>query len=172
MTLTTYSMRSARSAGFVAVIAFALLVETSALHLLLVRSHPAIAWALTSSSVGALCWLVIDYRSLGHAVVSIGPGLVAGEIGRRLSFSADASLVRSVGRPQLMPAAGPPKGYINATKPSAPNVLIVFRRPVPVTLLGMSRSASQIALRLDHADVFIRDWVTQSQLSASTTVSA
>lgn len=153
--MTSFTMRSARSGGFIAVIAFAVLLETSGLHLVLAPRHPVIAWTLTLSSIWVLWWLAMDYRAMAATTIDIDADTVRGAIGRRIVFASEVGNVKSVGRPQLMPVSGPPKGYVNATKPAAPNVLITFRSPVTATVLGMPRSISQLALRLDDAEAFV-----------------
>jgi hypothetical protein len=122
---------------------------------LLSARHPFIAWTLTLSSLSALAWIFRDQGALGRTTIRVRDGRIEGEIGRRVTFSAEASAVSSVERPRLMPVSGPPKGYVNATKPAAPNVLIVFRAPVPATVLGLSRQIEQLALRLDEPEKFI-----------------
>ena len=57
-----FTYRSARSRGVLAGISTAIVVETVALHALLVTRHPLIAWLLTSSSVSVLAWRVADWR--------------------------------------------------------------------------------------------------------------
>ena len=149
-------MRSARSGGFISVIAGAVIIETSVLHLVLARSHPLIAWTLTLSSLSVLWWIAMDHRALNRTTLSLDANGVSGHVGRRLAFSAPLSALKSVGRPQLMPVSGPPKGYLNATKPASPTVLIVFRAPVTAIVLGMPRAITQLALRLDDGDAFMK----------------
>lgn len=151
----SFSMRAAQSGGFVSVIAFAILIETSGLHLLLATTHPLIAWALTLSSLWALWWIAIDHRALAHTMIRVDADTIAGEVGRRVAFSVPRPAIASVERPRLMPTSGPPAGYLNATKPASPNVLIVFRAPVTMRVFGMSKQVRQLALRLDDAGGFI-----------------
>ena len=142
-------MRAARSGGFVAVLGVAILIETAGFHLVLSARHPWWAWTLTLTSVSTLIWLVADYRALAASTIRVDGDAVSGVIGRRLSFSAPRDAVASVEPPRLLPSSGPPPGYVNATKPAAPNVLIVFRTPVTARLFGMARPIRQLALRVD-----------------------
>ncbi len=145
-------MRTARSGGFIGVIAAAVLIETSVLHVVLVARHPALAWTLTLSSLWALGWIILDHRALGRTTIRVTSVQIEGEVGRRLVFSAPRSAIASVEPPRLMPVSGPPKGYINATKPASPNVLIVFRAPVTMRLFGVPRPVRQLALHLDEPE--------------------
>jgi hypothetical protein len=151
-------MRSARSGGFIAVIAVAVLIETSGLHLLLATKHPVIAWTLTLSSMWVLWWLAMDHRALARTTLRVEERGISGAVGRRAVVDVPAAAVASVERPRLMPVSGPPKGYVNITKPASPNVLLVFRAPVTIQVLGMARPVRQLALHLDEPDAFIAAW--------------
>lgn len=147
-------MRSAQSGAFTGVIAGAVVIETSAVHLLL-SQWPIAAWIFTASSAWLLWWLVSDYRAIAETSIRVEPDRIDGEVGRRLKFTVPMSMVKSAGPPRLMPSSGQPQGYVNATKPAAPNVLLEFRRPVPMAVLGLLRPVTQLALRLDDAPAFI-----------------
>lgn len=156
-------MRSAQSIGITAVVSVAMCIETSGLHLILASRHPWLAWTLTLSSVSALWWLIGDHRAMATSSIRITAEHLEGEIGKRTTFSVPTSRVASVERPRLMPVAGPPRGYLNITKPSSANVLIVFREPVPLKILGVARPVTQLALHLDDADRFLQGssaWVS------------
>jgi hypothetical protein len=147
--VSVFTMRAARSGGFVAVLGVAILIETAGFHLVLSARHPYWAWALTLTSLWALVWIVTDYRALETSAIRIDAETISGMIGRRLTFSATRAAVASVEPPRLMASSGPPPGYLNATKPAAPNVLIVFRAPVQARLFGLPRPIRQLALRVD-----------------------
>lgn len=151
-----FGMRSARSSGFIAVIAGALALETSVLHVVLSVRHPWIAWALTASSLYAIWWIATDHAKLATTTIAVDGDRMRGTIGKRASFDVSLASIASVERPRLMPSSGPPTGYLNVTKPAAPNVLIVFRSAVTITVLGMARSVSQLALRVDDPEALMR----------------
>ena len=85
--MTTFTCRTARSAAIPIGIGIVLTVESVVLHLWLVSRHPAIASALTLSSLVTLAWLAADWRAMGHAGVDVGEGALSVRIGRR--FVAD-----------------------------------------------------------------------------------
>lgn len=147
--MSVFTMRAAKSGGFVAVLGVAIFIETAGFHLLLSARHPYWAWALTLTSLSALVWVIADYRALDTSTIQVSREAIDGTIGRRLTFSAPVSAVASIEPPRLMPSSGPPAGYLNATKPAAPNVLIVFREPVTARLFGRARPLRQLALRVD-----------------------
>ena len=145
-------MRTAQSGGFVAVIGCAVLIETTGLHLVLSAKHPWLAWTLTLSSMWALWWIMADQRALGRTTLTLTDTTIDVVVGKRLMLRTERAALASVERPRLMSVSGPPKGYLNATKPAAPNVLLVFRSPIAATVVGMSRPVTQLALRLDAPD--------------------
>src|SRR4051812_43668734 len=69
---SAFTMRSAKSGSLMGVVAFAVVIETSLMHLLLSARHPLIAWTLTMSSVWLLWWLWTDLRALGTSTVIVG----------------------------------------------------------------------------------------------------
>ena len=134
-----FSMRSARSGPIVSVFAMVLVVETGVLHLVLAHRHPLVAWILTASSLSVLVWLVADHIALARASIGVEAGALSGTIGRRLRLSVPLDRIASVIRPEWRDLSNARGGYVNATKPATPNILVVFREPVEVRLLGMPR---------------------------------
>ena len=56
-----FSCRTARSPAIVWTIGALIVLETAALHLLLVRRVPLLAWGLTAASLSALVWLWSEF---------------------------------------------------------------------------------------------------------------
>ena len=156
----SFTYRSAQSGSLLAGIGLVIAIETTVLHVVLVTHHPVIAWALTLSSLGALVWLVNDYRALGTGAVRVGRGEIVLRVGRRFAIQLRTTTVAHVARPSWrdIPTAGTPEavGYMNLMKPAAPNVLLTLAEPVTVPLPGgMRRTASRLGLKLDHPDAFV-----------------
>ena len=109
--MQTFTYRSARSGSLVAGLSLAIVVETAVLHLALAARHPWLAWTLSASSVGALLWLLADYRALGRGGIRRDAGGALDlRIGRRatarLAPGDVASAERATWRvvPDLLPA--------------------------------------------------------------------
>lgn len=148
-------MRSARSGAIVSVFAMVLVVEALVLHLVLAVRHPFAAWGLTASSLSALAWLLADHVALGRSSLGVEGGDLSGAIGRRLRLDVPRDRIASAIQPQWQDLSGLRDGYVNATKPATPNVLVVFREPVGVRLLGMPRRIVRLGVHLDRPDRFV-----------------
>lgn len=142
------------------VIGFALVVESAGLHLILHDRHPVWAWLLTATSLSALWWIAADDRAMATGGIRLDAGVIEARIGRRVTFTFTRDAVARITRPRLMPAAGWPTGRLNATKPAAPNLEIVFRGPVEVQVLGRPRRVTELAVRVDDPDGLIAAWTT------------
>ena len=149
--------RSARSGSLVTGIGIALAIETMVLHLMLVQNHPVAAWSLTALSAGTLVWWIADYQAMGTTPILLGPDTIDFVIGRRFAFSINRSQVAAAIAPTWrdVPAAGTP-GYLNATKPAPPNVLLTLSAPASVRLLaGVAREVQLIGIHLDEPARFL-----------------
>ncbi len=152
-----FTYRRARSKAILVAIGMLLVVETGGFHaLLLTLGHPAAAWTLTTLSVAALVWLVSDYRAMGSAAIQVGPTGIDLRIGRRIAAVVPRSALDSVIAPTWRELQSPGSGYLNGTKPATPNVLLTFREPVAVTLMGaVRRPVLRLGLHLDEPERFI-----------------
>ena len=152
---TTFTYRTARSGGLVFGLSMAIVVETIALHALLMRRHPIAAWLLTASSLYVIWWLISDYRAMGSGTLRVGATLDL-DIGRRASVSFPSAQVASVTRPTWRERPKRAPDYLNATKPAEPNVLIVTTEPVRARLTGgVHRSVTRIGLHVDEPEAFV-----------------
>jgi len=150
-----FFMRSARAGAIMSVFAMVLVVETGVLHLVLSVRHPLLAWILTASSCSVLAWLLADYAALGRSSLDVGPDGLAGRIGRRVRLAVPPDRIASAIQPHWRDLSGLRDGYVNATKPATPNVLLVFREPVEIELLGMPRRVVRVGIHLDRPDAFV-----------------
>ena len=152
-----FSHRGARSTPLVVTLAFLVAVESAGVHALLFRRLPWVA--VTSSALGilALAWLVADHRALGSLASTVGEEAIELRVGRRLRATIPRALVVSAIAPTWrdLPAA-PEPGYVNATKPAEPNVLLTLREPVVAVLPGgLKKPVRRIALSVDAPEAFL-----------------
>ena len=158
--MRTFAYRSARNGTLVAGLVLVIAIETLVLHLVLVSRHPVVGWTLTVSSLSMIAWLAADYRALGRGAVRLSDDLLDLRVGRRFAASLPTAAISSALRPTWrdLPNPGTPQaaGYLNLTKPAAPNVLLTLTAPVMVRLPGgLRRSATRFALCLDEPDDFL-----------------
>ena len=139
-------------------LAFLVLIETAALHLLLVHVVPLLAYAVSTSNLSLIIWLIADYRALGRETVRLDGDSVALSLGLRVRGTVPrAAIARAVapiwGRD--LGAAAPP--VLNATKPTTPNVLLEFTAPQTLTVAGLvRRPVRRLAFNVDHADDLLK----------------
>lgn len=153
-----FSCRTARVPAVMGTIAAILVIETAALHLLLSRWVPILAWLLTAGSLLALAWIVGDDRALRRSdAVRVDDGHVHFDVGRRLRASIPRADVSQALAPTWRDlGAGAPRPF-NATKPAPPNVLLVLSAPHRVKVIGgVERPVDRIALHVDEPDELIR----------------
>ena len=107
-----FSYRSARSGSLVVGFSIAILVETVAIHLLLVRRHPLLAWSLTVLSAWAIVWLARDYRALGDGRVRVDDEIIHLTIGRRYDIHVPRARVDRAYKPTFrdLPTPGTNEG--------------------------------------------------------------
>jgi hypothetical protein len=151
----TFTCRSARSPAVTAAIGAVLVIETLVLHVLLVARHPVLAWVLTVGSVLTLAWLVADHRATGRSGVRLTSDALDVRVGLRVRAAVPRALLASASAPTWRDIPERPDGYLDATQPAEPNVLLTFHEPVGVRLVGVPRRVRQIALHLDDPAGFL-----------------
>jgi hypothetical protein len=125
------------------------------LHALLVTRYPVIAWVLTAGSVLTLAWLAADFRAMRGSGVRVLAHAIDVRVGLRVRAVVPRALLASAIAPTWRDIPELPDGYLDATQPAEPNVLLTLREPVPVRLLGVRRPTRLIALHLDDAAGFL-----------------
>lgn len=152
-----FSCRSARSPAIAWTIGALIVIETAALHLLLVRRVPLAAWGLTAASLSALVWLWSDDRALRRAdAVRVDGTHLHCDVGKRLAASFPRSAVREILTPTWRDLAAGATRPFNATKPASPNVLIVFAAPQKARVIGgLTRDIERLALRVDAPEQLV-----------------
>jgi hypothetical protein len=156
--IAAFTYRSARSGSLTAGLSLAVAVETMVLHLWLRRRHPGLTWGLTALSGVTLAWLALEYRAMGRGTVRVETDALDVAIGRRAALRIPRTHVATA-----VPAAwrdvpdAPSPGYLNATAPADPNVLLTFAPPARVRLLGglVVRSVTRLGLRIDDPAGFV-----------------
>lgn len=156
MTGHSFSCRSARSAPLAWGVSLAILVETAVLHLWMVSRFPFAIWALTLMGVGSVAWLIADYSALGNPAVTVRRSEVEFTVGRRVRGRVAPSRIAAVRQASWreVPPPGTP-GFINATKPAEPNVLVAFAGEVPLRVIGYTRHIRLLGLHLDKPEAVV-----------------
>jgi hypothetical protein len=158
--MPAFTYRSARSPSFTAGISVALVVETVAIHALLVSRHPWLTWVMTASTLSVIAWLIDHYMSMGRGAVQVSPDAVSIKVGRRFSLTVSRKNVASAVRPTFrdLPQMGSVGGadYLNLTKPAPPNVLLTLETPMTVSAGPFRRTARRLGLHLDRPDEFLQ----------------
>jgi hypothetical protein len=155
-----FSYRSARSAAFTWGIVGVIAIESVAVHFAIAARFPRVAWAVTLGSLLGALWIIRDYAALGSGAVRLSDDALHLRIGRRFDFAVPLLAIDRALAPTFrdLPTPGTNQGrdYLNLTKPSQPNVLIVLADPQRVRLTaGLHRDVRRVALRLDDGPGFL-----------------
>jgi hypothetical protein len=152
----SFTHGSARSAPFVGVLSLLVVVESVGMHLLLHERHAGLAWTLSALGVATLYWIIADAVQLGRAATEVSAHAIALRVGKRVSATIPRHVVASATIPTWRDIPPRAPDFINATKPAEPNVLLAFREPVTVVLLGaVRRPVRSIAFRVDDPAGFL-----------------
>jgi hypothetical protein len=135
-------------------------IESVAVHFAIAARNPRVAWVVTLVSVLGALWIVRDYAALGSGAVRLTSDALHLRIGRRFDFTLPLLAIDRALAPTFrdLPAPGTNQGrdYLNLTKPSPPNVLIVLTEPRRIRLTaGLHRDIRRLALRLDDGAGFL-----------------
>lgn len=144
---------SHRESGFVALIitlAGLSVIETAAVHLLVGRWSSTAAAVLLVLDLYTLIFLLAHLRAVVLRPLFLEPGQLTVRVG--FVWRLRVPLAQVVGAEPLADAPAPDKQRLNLAGPllTAPNVLLTFAAPVPVTgLYGLRRHVRQVALYVD-----------------------
>jgi hypothetical protein len=143
-----------------AAIVAVVIIESVAVHFAVAARHPRTAWALTLVSLGAVIWVIRDYRALGNGRIRLAEDAVRLMIGRRFDITIPLAAVTRGVKPTFrdLPTPGTNDGrdFLNLTKPAAPNVLLLLDQPRRVRLMaGIHRDVRRVALKLDDPAAFL-----------------
>ena len=149
---TAFGYRSARSGALTAGMALAVAAEALVLHLWLGARHPGWAWTLTALSAATLAYLALEYRAWGSGAVHVTPDALDLRIVGRATLHVPRTTVAGavIATWRALPD-GPDAGYLNATGPAEPNVVLTFTAPVPVRIAAglVTRRVQRLGLHVD-----------------------
>jgi hypothetical protein len=136
----SFSHRGARSAALTGTFAFLVIAETAAVHLAIFRRAPVLAAALTLASALALVLFFRDYTSMG----ALFSTLTERELRLRVGLRASADIPRGAIASAISPSwrdrpASRNRAFLDPTAPAEPNVLLRFREPLTIRVLGGRR---------------------------------
>lgn len=153
----TFSHADGQSVALLWGISIAVAVETGVLHLVLHRSHPALAWIATALSAYSVLWLVGHHRAGSRRRSVLEPEALVLRVGLRLSARVPLDRIAGVERATWRTRPGRSRTWLDAARPQPANVLVRLRAPTAVSAaLGMRRTVTGIALRVDEPERFMR----------------
>jgi len=141
-----------RGVGYIALMTaamIALVVETTAVHLLLRLWSPVAAWVLTGISLYTLVWLLGDLHAVRLRPLQICDETLHLRLGLRWTASIPLESIRAVQDPQ---DAEQSRGreHLKAVLAGAPNRRIRLTGPIrAVGLYGLTRQVTTIDLHID-----------------------
>jgi hypothetical protein len=146
----------ARPATIPVAFSVVILIEAAVIHLWLHAKHPVAAWVVTLSSLATIWFIVSDMRGMRSAHLGLDDDALDVALGGRVRVRVPRSNVERVAKSGLKEMGGYDPGLVNGTKPDTPNVVITFREPVEVRLLGVSRKKmKRLAVRLAAPEEFL-----------------
>lgn len=153
-TITGHTVHRTAAYGPVAAgLVLALLAETLAVHALVRTVSHAAAWALTASSLYAILWIIGDARALAQRRTTITAETLHLRFGLRWSANIPLHQIAAVERWR----GTTPKGARVLALIGPPNLLVRLNRPAElIGMYGLRRRATDLYLRLDDPDAFLR----------------
>jgi len=130
-----------------------LVIEGAVLHLWVAERSQAWAWTITALNVVTLVWLWREYRSGQRSHLTVSDSDIAIDAGSRLRCRVPRSALATVEAATWRSVPDMARDFVNTAKPLEPNIVLVFREPIEVTLaLGITRRVSRIGLRVADGD--------------------
>lgn len=138
--------------GILGILLFVLLMETFALHMIVMRWSVSIAWILTVLSLYGAFWLIGDYHAIRVHPVIATPDMLYLRIGLRWRADIQRNNIAAID-------TGAPKNpksrdYLRASI-LWPRATLVLKSPVELHgLFGRKRIVSRLGLSIDDVDSF------------------
>jgi len=156
-----FTYLAAQSRTIVVAVSGILLIETGVLHLWITSRSPLAAWILTATSFATLIWLWRENARYCVGALEVRDGHIQLMLGTRWRGVVPLAQIQSAVRPswQEVPQSGTVQAadYVNITKPSDPNVLIILTSDVPLRAFGMvTKRVRRIGVHLDAPDDFLQ----------------
>jgi len=148
-----FTLETARAPALTWGLSLVTLIESLVVHALPGAAHPVVAW--TTSAIGgyAVLWLVGQDRATSARAISIEPDHLVLHAGLRLTARVAWSLVASAEVVSWDARPARASGYLDATRPVDPNIVIGFRAPVVITgAFGVRRSVRRVGLCVDDPE--------------------
>jgi hypothetical protein len=153
--------------GYAAVLlalALGVVVETSAVHLVIRRWSTVLAWAMTAVSLYGVLWLLGHLQAVRLRPILLAPDWLLVRIGLlwsvRVPYHQIAGVVRVGARDVPRPRA---KGYLHAVTLGTPQLLLELREPVDVDgPYGYTKGdVRRIGVAVDERDRFAAELATR-----------
>ncbi len=131
-------------------------VESAVLHLLVSQRSSSFAWILTGLSVYSAIWLLAFQRSTVLRLSVLRANALVLRVGLQCDATVPWDDIASVRTLTWRDVPARAAAYLNAAKPSTPNVLIQFHHPVRVEgPYGIPRTVTQVGMRLERPEEFV-----------------
>jgi hypothetical protein len=155
-------------AAIMGVVAFLVVVETTALHVVLAPHAPLAAWIASGSSLYALAWLAGDYHALRLGGLELGESALAIRFGlrwrTRVPWAAIAAVVVS-DAPVERRARGA-RDVLDCRVLRTDVRLVLRTEVVALGPFGLRRTVREIALAVDAPERFAAEVRTRMRLAA------
>ncbi len=133
-----------------------LAVEAFPVHVLAARAHPALAWALTASTLYSFLWLVGDFQALRLRPIRVDEDALLVRLGLRWKVRLPWHAIRSVGEPRAAEEAARKRETLRAVLLGDPTVAIELSEPVVATgPYGIRRTVTRVTLAPDDRATFL-----------------
>jgi hypothetical protein len=143
-------------AAVVGLVAFLVLVETTALHVALAPHSALAAWIATGSSLYALAWIAGDYHALRLGGLDVGDAALVLRFGLRWRVEIPWANVTDVVATES-PGDANDRGLL-VCRVLRVDVLLTLREPVVAYgPFGLRRSVRRLALAVDDPARFVAD---------------
>jgi hypothetical protein len=162
------SFGSHRNSGFIALIATVCMlsvIETAAVHLLVQRWSPSVAWVLFILDLYTLLFLVAHLHAVRLRPTILTAEAILIRIGLVWRLQVDRHKVTSI---KSITEAPTDSGILNLAGPlvTSPNLLLTFAEPVTITgIYGMQRSVRCVALYVDRPAELVQILHSANKLS-------
>jgi hypothetical protein len=143
--------------GFVVAIVLAIVVETTAVHLMLAQHHAILAGASFLLGLSSVVWFLRDYQAIRRLPSELDGDQLHLRLGRRKELRVAHADVRSL---EALPASGEPRGapgYARFTALGTPELLLHLSRPTRLTeTFRPPRDVTCLGVTLDDETAFRR----------------
>ncbi len=139
----------------VAGILVAMLMEVTAVHVVLWMWNPALAWVATALGVYGFLWLLGDWRAVCLRPISVEKDALIVRIGLRWTARVPFASIASVRPIEGKPPARKTPGYLEALLLGKPRYLIALNEPIVAQgLYGIRKTITTLGLAVDNTEAF------------------